>query len=212
MRKINIIAIFILIVTCLCLGCDKHIDTKNTITNKGDKSDTNNNNNKVNPSLKLTNNNLSNLKSMQKNGFEIIKEQSFWVQLENWGKVHFVSGYNKIQGIPKVKFYLVNSNDDIVYDFPDFYGNMWVFYELKAVSFKDINKDGLKDIIIIADYILGHGENAAVPFPVSSVYFQKDKKFINLPELDEQINYKNKNQNIDSLLKFFEGKDIKLDK
>lgn len=156
-------------------------------------------------------NNEKNIFELQKKGFEIIDEHSFWVELENWGKVRLVSGKLPFEGKYKICFYLVNGKGDILFNFPDLVDNkMWIFSELKAVSFKDVNKDGLKDIVIIADYITGIGKEGAIPFHYSKIYFQKDKTFMDLPKLDEEINDKQKNDNIDMILKFIEDKNLKI--
>lgn len=152
----------------------------------------------------------NNLANLQKQGLKVIEEQPFWIELENWGRVRFVAGETQIKGLPKLNLYLIDSKDNGLCSLPEFYGNMWILYELKAISFKDVNKDGLKDIIVVADYILGHGENAAVPFPVGSVYFQKNKEFVSLPELDKEINEKKQNESVDMIFKFVEGKDIEI--
>lgn len=50
----------------------------------------------------------------------------------------------------------------------------WTFWELKAVAFGDYNKDGLgPDVLTVAEYITGAGPEAAVPFPVTRVYFRQ---------------------------------------
>lgn len=167
---------------------------------------------KVNNSISgsVVSNTKENLSKLKKNGFEIIPDQSFWTKLEGFGRVKFISGYTMDMGTPILNFYLVDSNENIIYKLSNFYGNMWIFDEIKAISFRDVNKDGLKDIIVIADYILGHGENAATPFPVAGIYFQKDKNFIDFAKLDESI-YDSKNSgSIDKVLKFVENKKINL--
>ena len=74
------------------------------------------------------------------------KNQSFTVNLNSWGNVNFVSG--EILNTPI--FYLTNKDGDILYDFDDGIGLDSNFVIVKAVSFQDVNKNGLKDIIIIA--------------------------------------------------------------
>ncbi|SHH83176.1 hypothetical protein [Desulfosporosinus lacus] len=120
-----------------------------------------------------------NLKDLK--GFSPIENQSFMVDLKSWGNVKFVSG--KLTGgnhIPVV-FYLTNKDGDILYDF---YATLPYRVDVKAVSFEDVSKDGLKDIIIIVDDDAGQG-NASV----ATVYFQKaDGSFANDPKLDQEIN------------------------
>jgi len=124
--------------------------------------------------------------------------------------VNFISAY-KTDGKAKLEFFLVDSDENILYEFPDFLGNTWAFYDMSAVSFKDVNNDGLKDIIVIAEYITGVGENGATPFNVAGIYFQKDNEFIELPELDNELNDNSKNQTIDMIIKYLKGREIKLE-
>ena len=73
--------------------------------------------------------------------------------MENYGDIRFVSGENEVEGFNKLKLYLVNSDNEIIYTFPEFYGNILTYLdEVDTVSFQDLNNDGLKDIIIIAYY------------------------------------------------------------
>lgn len=85
----------------------------------------------------------------------MIKEQSFEVELEGWGKVCFVSiapkGDNEHPGFILVK------EGETVYTFPqtsEIAGDR--FMEVSAVSFQDYNQDGKKDVIVLATY--GNGE------------------------------------------------------
>lgn len=116
-----------------------------------------------------------------KEGFSPIENQCFEVDLNSWGDVKFVSG--KIKGgdqVPLV-FYLTNKDGDILYDF-----NATLPYsvDVKAVSFEDLNKDGIKDIIIIVSDSLN-----ATSDKIATVYFQKlDGTFVNQPKLDQEIN------------------------
>lgn len=163
--------------------------------------------------LNSASNSKNNISELQKSGLEIIEKQSFWVDFEKWGKVKFVSSEIPDKGSFKLQFYLIDDKGTILYTFPEFYGSQtWSYYELRSISFRDVNKDELKDVIVIADYVSGAGEAGAIPFPVAGVYFQKDKSFVSLPELDSEINDANKNESIDIVIKYIESKNIKFDK
>jgi hypothetical protein len=114
------------------------------------------------------------LKDLKNEGIKVIEKQSFEVSFENWGKVRFVSGV-KTDWPNKLKLFLSNAQQKIIYRFPEFSGNIWVFNEVRTVSFKDVNKDKLKDIIIIADNVTGIGKEGTIPFPVCGIYFQEGK-------------------------------------
>ncbi|RKI92440.1 hypothetical protein D7V94_07160 [Parablautia intestinalis] len=86
----------------------------------------------------------------------MIKEQSFEVELEGWGKVFFVSIAPKSDN-EHPRFALVREGEE-VYTFPktsETTGDKFV--EVNAVSFQDYNQDGKKDVIVLVTY--GNGEN-----------------------------------------------------
>lgn len=144
-------------------------------------------------------------------GLEVIEEQSDEIELSYFGKVRFISGYKDDQsGIPKAYFYLVDKEGYVKYSFPEFYGNNWVFLEIDEIAFYDINKDGLKDIIIISEYILGHGEKAAEPFKIAGVYFQYKNSFVNMEDIDKYINDTQNNNSVDDVVKFLNRQNIEL--
>jgi hypothetical protein len=148
-----------------------------------------------------------NLNDPKKNGLEIIENQSFEVELEKWGKVKFVTATLAANPFPKLVFFLTDDKGTVLYSFSDFVEYPgWLLSEARAVAFRDVNKDGLKDIIIIADYMTGVGKNGAIPFHHSKIYFQKEKRFVCIPELDEKINEGQQNESIDTLINFVAGK------
>lgn len=184
MKKFSNVVIIILLLSTL-FGCSykKDIETENILVN------------------------TQNLNDLKRSGFEEISEQTFMVDLEKWGKVKFVSGQFLDGGRSILELYLLNDKEKILYHFPDFMGNnSWTFFEIRAISFKDINKDGLKDIIVIADYVTGIGSEGSIPFPVCSIYFQGEKEFYTKPDLDKEINASKQNESIDMVVKFVEEK------
>ncbi len=139
-----------------------------------------------------------NLKNV--NGFELTKDQTFMVDLNSWGNVKFVSG--KLTGgdhIP-VEFYLTNEEGDILYNF-----NAVLPYsvDVKAVSFQDVNKDRLKDIIIIVEDNYGGASGE----PLAAVYLQEaDGSFTNDNELNQEINDSGSNKDISTIVSYLSSK------
>ncbi|WP_231116929.1 hypothetical protein [Paenibacillus jamilae] len=85
------------------------------------------------------------------------------------------------------------------------YGNEWWYADegIEAVAFRDVNKDGLKDIIIIAYYETGTGPDGAKPFLIADIYFQKkNKTFTTIPALDETLNDQGHNQTIKDVIQY----------
>lgn len=139
--------------------------------------------------------NIKNIK-----GFSPIESQSFMVNLNAWGNVKFVSGkLTAGNHIPTV-FYLTNENGDILYQFVDVPFPYSV--DVKAVSFVDVNKDGLKDVIIIVvDNYDGSGQN------IATVCFQKaDGTFTNDPKLYEEINASGHNKDVEAVKNYLSKK------
>ncbi|MGW8443901.1 DUF4163 domain-containing protein [Paenibacillus sp. S33] len=139
--------------------------------------------------------------------YEIEESQSFQTTFEGFGKVRFVSTYGYTEGFRKFFFFLLDDQGHILYPFLDFYGNReWVarYGGVEAVAFKDVNKDGLKDVIIIADVDNGiHGPGRVDQFPIADIYFQKkNKTFTTLSALDEALNDQGHNQTIKAVIQY----------
>ena len=144
---------------------------------------------------------------------ERIDQQTFKAKFKHFKDVMFAS-YNDYEvGPAKVHFYLLR-DDRIVFEFPDFYINStsWSFEGVAAVSFKDVNMDGLKDVIIIAEYVTGIGPTGMVPFLVKGVYFQEPGKFSSNEKLNKLLsssdNY-SKLTTISSIVKYLKNIDLK---
>jgi hypothetical protein len=128
-------------------------------------------------------------------GFEKIKEQSFPVTLNQWGDVQFVSGkLTSGDHVPDV-FYLTDQDGDILYNF-----NVTLPYQMdvRAVAFPDINKDGLKDLIII----VSDSEDQAGASVAAICLQNKDGSFTDHTELDQKINNSGHNSDVKSILKY----------
>lgn len=136
--------------------------------------------------------------------FSIDEDQSFETSFEGWGHVKFVSTVGMTEETPGNYFFLLDGQNYILYSFPKFYGNNWSGVDgLAAVAFKDVNKDGLKDVIIIAYVDAGAGPSIIDPFPIAGIYFQKkNKTFTTLPALDQAINDKGDNQTIKGVIQY----------
>lgn len=142
------------------------------------------------------------LTSLENKGFSISPAQSFWVELQGWGRVIFVSANDQTDGGNAI-FYLANSGSQVIYTFPNFYGNSWTVYELVAVAFRDVNNDDLNDVIVIAECITGVGEIGAVPFTVADVYFQTSDGFERNRAQTEALNESGMNDSIKNVVSFF---------
>lgn len=136
---------------------------------------------------------------------DIIDEQSFDVNLNHWGDVRFISAAPPLEQIGgDVTFYLMKDGD-IVYTMPEFYAENhsgWAFSSVDAVAFKDVNQDGLEDVIAIISYITGAGAQGAIPFPTTRIFIANEAGFEADHELSEAIDEQQANQSINSILAY----------
>lgn len=133
-------------------------------------------------------------------GFTSFKDQSFTVDLNSWGNVRFVSG--KIKGVKRIVtvLYLTNKDGDILYDF----GSPFPYdVDVKAVSFKDVNKDGLKDVIVL----LSDGYDSSSEIQLARVFLQKaDGLFMIDDELNQELNDSGNIKNIKTVADYLSKK------
>ena len=132
-------------------------------------------------------------------GFRPFDDNCFSVDLKIWGNVNFVSG-KQFSGlhIPTLAF-LTSKDGDILYDFTWFIPTN---VEFKDVSFQDINKDGLKDIIIVIYGGAEDTEHAAI------ILLQKSNgSFEGIDEdLNLEINNSGNNRDIETITEYLSKK------
>jgi len=117
------------------------------------------------------------LRQLTDRGFNVIKSQSFDVHLEKFGVVKFIPGYYTLAGQNYLMIYLINSDENILWNFQPMhaYTN---YISIKACSFMDINGDGFKDIIILADYVDNGGNENVAYVTDFNIYYQEAGYFI----------------------------------
>ncbi len=119
---------------------------------------------------------------------QIIREQCFKTTLTGFGSTWFVSGFDESSNgvLKSLKFYLLDSNGNVKYEFPDFNNSKLGYYGIRAIAFKDVNHDGENDVIIIA----GLNKGDEVECDEAKVYLSNKNKFI----MDDKFNsYLSKN-------------------
>lgn len=129
-----------------------------------------------------------------------IEAHCFDTELEGFGKVRFES-----HSVDRKLVFFLSKNGKRFYEFPAF-KNTWTFEEVLAVSFQDINGDKKKDVLVIANFITGMGQNGVIPFAVAGVYLNAETKFIfsNKNEnLNAKMNSKHSDFTIASVKKYF---------
>ena len=123
----------------------------------------------------------------------IIEEQSFRIELNDWGEVRFVS-YEPTSSERDLKedvtFYLLK-DDEILYQFPyvgEGHTSNHFYWDVKFVMFTDTNADGKEDVVIGAEYMTGAGPQGAVPHVAVRIYEDYGDYFTYNEELSHKIN------------------------
>lgn len=132
------------------------------------------------------------LEELMENGFRVFEEQSYTRNFEKLGKLKVVPGVARVSQYDIFMVFLVNEQGDIVWSFQPM-GDYDNLYSLRGVSSgKDLDGDGLKDIVILARYSY-EGSNGELEIGCKcSIYYQRtggfdmDKDFQNTYQYTEE--------------------------
>ncbi len=110
-------------------------------------------------------------------GFQIMEEQCYWRSFEKQGSLRVVPGVIKMAEYNIFMIYLVNAQGYIVFSLQtmDEYDNL---YALKGMTCKDIDGDGMKDILVLARYSYSDAEGNLLINTVCSVFYQRTDGFV----------------------------------
>ncbi|MCM1037928.1 MAG: VCBS repeat-containing protein [Ruminococcus sp.] len=109
-------------------------------------------------------------------GFYIISEQCYFRTFEKLGRLQVVPGTYRISNSDIFMIYLVNEQGDIISSLQPM-GDYDNLYALKGINCRDIDGDGLKDIVILARYSYEGEEGELVVVPDYSIYYQRTGGF-----------------------------------
>lgn len=119
----------------------------------------------------------STLEELVENGFNIYEEQTFTRNFEKLGKIKVVPGRARISQFDILMVFLINEQGKIVWSFQPM-GNYDNLYALKGVSSgRDIDGDGLKDIVILAKYSYDGSTGEMMIESKCSIYYQRISGF-----------------------------------
>lgn len=118
------------------------------------------------------------------NGFTIIEEQAYIRNFEKMGRLRTVPGVFHISEYDIFMIYLVDGQGDIVWSFQPMkdYDNL---YALKGVTGKDVDGDGMKDLVVLARYSREDQEGRLIVESDCSIYYQRTGMF------DTDVNFAN---------------------
>lgn len=115
-------------------------------------------------------------KAQLDHGFRIIEEQCYWRNFEKMGRLQVVPGTYTMADYNVFMIYLVNEQGYIVWSFQPMgeYDNL---YALKGLVCKDVDGDGLKDIIVLGRYSYESEQAEAVIGTEFEIYYQRTGGF-----------------------------------
>lgn len=154
---------------------------------------------------------IQNVSQMMSYKFSILQNQVFEVYFENFGKVRFVPALDEVH--KKIVIFLADYNGEIVYRTDKIESNSLQNINdvdgIVAVSFQDVNGNGLKDIILICRCVNESDTFKDMPYKIGDVLFQSSNGFYSDSRISEAINSFSMNQNIATIAAFAGGKQSK---
>lgn len=118
------------------------------------------------------------------NGFEVIQEQCYYRSFEKQGFLQVVPGVIKMAEYNIFMIYLVNDQGYIVWSFQPM-GDYDNLYALKGMTCRDMDGDGMKDIVVLGRYSYAGPEGELEVDTVCSIYYQRTDGFTEDKEFGE---------------------------
>ncbi len=120
-----------------------------------------------------------------RNGFSVIKEQDYSRQFEKLGYLEVLPGTYTMAKFSTFMLYLINEQGDIVWSFQPM-GDFDNLYALKGIACRDIDGDGMKDILVLARYSYAGNDNELMTKSDYAIYYQRTDGF----ETDTEVKSK----------------------
>lgn len=146
---------------------------------------------------------------VEQNGFSTIEEHVFPIVLESFGEEELTFLPAMEERYHRLSLFLADAEGNIVYKCNGLETNNRNKGQLKqptesiaAVSFADVNRDGLTDIILITKCVNETGEYAGKPYKVGDVLFQGEGTFYRDWRISDKINRFSMNKSANSIISF----------
>lgn len=111
-----------------------------------------------------------------KNGFMVIEEQCYYRNFEKLGRLEVVPGVAHMSDYDIFMVYLVNEEGDIVWSFQPM-GDYDNLYSLRGINGRDLDGDGMKDLVVLARYSYEGPEGELLVDSKCSIYYQRTGGF-----------------------------------
>ena len=116
------------------------------------------------------------LEELTANGFSVFEDQCYTREFERLGRLQVVPGVFRMAWYDFFLIYLVNGQGQIVWRLQpmlDYDG----LYSLKGINGRDVDGDGMKDLVVLARYSREDEEGEQVVENICSIYYQRTSGF-----------------------------------
>jgi hypothetical protein len=141
-------------------------------------------------------------------GFQVMTKQIFVIHHAFLGRLKLVPAIHKPYN--RMALFLIGSDGTVAFKTDDFFSNRWLQGQaiqtaraVSGVSFRDLNGDGLEDIIVIAACQNDAGIYAGKTYPVADVLFQNERGYYRDPRISDKINRFDMNKTGLAVIDFF---------
>lgn len=118
----------------------------------------------------------STLEELLENGFSVAEEQCYYRNFEKQGLLQVVPGSIHIANYDVFMIYLVDEQGYIVWSFQPM-GDYDNLYALKGMTCRDMDGDGMKDLVVLARYSYAGPEDELLVDTKCSIYYQRTDGF-----------------------------------
>lgn len=125
-------------------------------------------------------------KELVDSGIEIIPDHYYSVKFEKLGRLQLVPGTYRMAEYTVFMLYLVNEQGYIVWSFQPM-GDYENLYALRGINCRDIDGDGLKDIVVLASYSYEGSDGETVVESDYSVYYQRTGGFYEDTDIKHEV-------------------------
>lgn len=116
------------------------------------------------------------LDELQRQGFQVIQEQNYYRTFEKQGRLQVVPGIIRMADYDIFMIYLVNEQGYIVWSFQPM-GDYDNLYALKGMACRDLDGDGMKDILVLGRYSYSETGGVIMIDTRCRIYYQRTDGF-----------------------------------
>lgn len=116
------------------------------------------------------------LDELLEEGFRIAEDQHYTRDFEKLGRLQVVPGTVRISAYNIFMVYLVNEQGNIVWSFQPM-GDYDNLYSLRGIQGRDLDGDGMKDLVVLARYSIETGDGEALIENRCAIYYQRTGGF-----------------------------------